>query len=328
MPTNLPPECLEIEGRYREASSPEEKIACLEELLGAIPKHKGTDKLRADLRRRLAKLKAAAQTGKHTGRQASAFHIDKEGAGQVVLVGSANVGKSALLAALTNATPEVGDQPYTTRMPTPGMITVEGVQIQLIDTPSLNRDFVEGELVNLIRRADLILVLVDLQAYPIEQLEETIALLEENRIAPRQQESLVVEQSSMLRIPCVVGVNKNDDETTDEDFRVLCELLGDAWLLVPLSASSGRNLEQLKRVLLDQLQVIRVYAKPPGKEADLNAPFVLKKGSTIEEFAGKVHRDFQEKLKSARVWGSGAYDGQMVARDHVLQDGDVVELRV
>jgi ribosome-interacting GTPase 1 len=158
MPTNLPPEYFEVEKRYRAASSPEEKAACLEEMLGTIPKHKGTDKLRADLRRKLSKLKDAARTRKGTSRQVSAFHIDKEGAGQAVVIGPANVGKSALVAALTNATPEVADYPFTTWTPTPGMMPVEDIQVQLIDTPPLNSEFVDPELINLIRRADLILL--------------------------------------------------------------------------------------------------------------------------------------------------------------------------
>jgi predicted nucleotidyltransferase len=113
-----------------------------------------------------------------------------------------------------------------------------------------------------------------------------------------------------------------------DPFEVLCELFEEAWPLLPVSATTGPNLERLKQAVFERLEIIRVYSKPPGKEPDLNAPFVLKKGSTVEEFAGKVHQDFLEQLKSARVWGSGVYDGQMVGRDHVLHDGDVVELRI
>ncbi len=328
MPTNLPPEYFEVEERYRAAKSPAEKIACLEELISTVPKHKGTDKLRGDLRRRLSKLKTAAQTRKGVSRQVSAFRIDKEGAGQVVVVGPPNVGKSALVAALTNATPEVADYPYTTWTPTPGMMPVENIQIQLIDTPPLNRDSVEPESLNLIRRSDLILLVVDLQTYPIQQLEDTIAFLQEHRIAPRRLKGRYSEQRRLTFKPLLVLVNKNDDESSDGDFEVLCELLEDDWPLLPVSATTGRNLERLKQVLFEQLEIIRVYSRPPGNEADLSAPFVLKKGSTVADFAGKVHQDFLEKLKTARVWGSAVYDGQMVGRDHVLHDGDVVELRI
>jgi ribosome-interacting GTPase 1 len=328
MPTNLPPEALEAEQRYRAARSVAEKIACLEDFMSAIPKHKGTDKLRADLRKRLSKLKSVAQSQKKVSRQESPFQIDKEGAGQVVVVGPANVGKSALVTALTNATPEVADYPYTTWTPTPGMMPMENIQIQLIDTPPLNRDYVEPELIELIRRSDLILLVVDLQGYPIQQLEDTIALLQENRIMPHHLKDRTTEQRLLTFLPLLVLVNKNDDQSTDEDFEVLCELFEEVWPLLPVSATTGRNLERLKQVVFERLEIIRVYSKPPGKEPDLNAPFVLKKGSTVEEFAGKVHQDFLEQLKSARVWGSGVYDGQMVGRDHVLHDGDVVELRI
>lgn len=328
MPTNLPPEYFEVEKRYRAAKTPEEKTACLDELLGTIPKHKGTDHLRASLRRKLAKLKAASQTRKGATKQAPVFQINREGAGQVVIVGPTNVGKSALMAALTNAAPEVADYPFTTWTPTPGMMTVENVQIQLIDTPSLDREFVEPELVNLIRRSDLILLVVNLQAYSIQQLEDTLAFLEEHRIVPRRPKEHDAEQRGLTFIPLLVVVNKNDDERSDGDFEALCELLEDDWPLLSVSATTRRNLERLKRAVFERLEIIRVYSKPPSKEPDFNAPFVMKKGGSVEDFAGKVHQDFLEKLKFARVWGSAAYDGQMVSRGHVLQDGDVVELHL
>lgn len=328
MPTNLPPEALEAEKRYREAKSIAEKIACLEEFISTIPKHKGTEKLRADLRRRLSKLKAESQARKKVGRHDSAFRIEREGAGQVVVIGPTNVGKSALVAALTNATPEVADYPYTTRIPTPGMMPVENIQIQLIDTPPLDRDYVEPELMNLIRRSDLILLVVDLQAYPIQQLEDSIALLQEHRIVPRHLKDRYAEQGRLTFKPLLVLVNKSDDESFDEDFEVLRELVGDDWPLLPVSATTGRNLECLKQAVFERLEIIRVYSKPPGKEPDFSAPFVLRKGSTVADFAGKIHQDFLEKLKAARVWGTAVYDGQMVSRDHVLHDGDVVELRI
>lgn len=328
MPTNLPPEAVEAEQRYRAAKSVAEKIACLEEFISTIPKHKGTDKLRADLRRRLSKLKSAAPSQKRTSRQDSAFRIDKEGAGQVVVVGPTNVGKSALVATLTNATPEVADSPFTTWRPTPGMMPVENIQIQLVDTPPLNRDYVEPELLDLIRRSDLILLVVDLRADPVQQLEDTIALLQEHRIVPRHLKDRYIEQRHLTFVPLLVLVNKNDDEDSDEDFEIFCELLEDDWPLLPVSATTNRNLERLKQVVFERLEIIRVYSKPPGKDPDLSAPFVLEKGSTLADFAGKVHQDFFEKLTAARVWGSAVYDGQMVGRDHVLHDGDVVELRI
>jgi len=328
MPTNLPPEYFDIEKQYRAAQTTEEKIALLEELMSVVPQHKGTDKLRADLRKRLSKLRSASQTRRSFGKRESAFHIDRQGAGQVVVIGPTNVGKSALVAALTNAKPEVADYPYTTWRPIPGMMPVADVQIQLIDTPALQAEFAQPELMHLIRRADLILLVVDLQAYPIQQLEDAVAILEQYRIVARHLKDRHGEHKRLTFVPCLVLVNKNDDESTDEDCAVFRELFGDDWPLFPVSAATGRNLEHLKRAVFERLEIIRVYSKPPGEEADLSVPFVLKQGSTVEEFARKVHHDFLEQLKWARVWGSGVHEGQVVAREHVLQDGDIVELRI
>jgi ribosome-interacting GTPase 1 len=328
MPTNLPPEYYEAEKEYRAAESPAEKVSTLEALIATIPKHKGTDKLRADLRRRLSKLKSAAQSRKSLSTHESAYHIDKEGAGQVVLVGAPNVGKSALVAALTNAAPEVANFPHSTWTPTPGMMPVENVQIQLIDTPPLNREYVEPDLLDLIRRADLMLLVVDLLTDPVQQLQDSAAFLEEHHIAACHRREQYAEQRRLIFIPCLVLANKYDDERFDENFEIFCALLNEEWPLLPVSATTGRNLERLKRRVFETLRIIRVYTKAPDQEPDFTAPFILKKGDTVLDLAGKIHKDFVEQLKTARIWGQGVYDGQLVKRDHVLHDGDVVELHV
>lgn len=328
MPTNLPPQYFDIEKRYRAATAPEEKIACLEEMLSTIPKHKGTDKLRGDLRRKLSKLKAGSQGRKGAKRQESVFNIDSEGAGQIAVIGHANVGKSALVARLTNATPEVAPFPFTTWKPTPGMMPIENIQVQLIDTPPLNREFIEPELIEMIRRADIIFVVVDVTTDPVLQLEQTTALLRENRIEPCH---LIQAENGDPRIafkPILVLANKNDDERTDENFEIFRALLEEDWPLLPISVESGRNLDTLKQVVFDQLGIVRVYSKAPGKDPDVESPFILEEGTTVEEFARKVHQDFYESLKSARVWGSAEHEGQLVGRDYVLHDGDVVELKI
>jgi ribosome-interacting GTPase 1 len=297
-------------------------------MLTIMPKHKGTDKLRADLRRRISKLKDASQTKKGVSKQESAFRIDKEGAGQVMVIGPANVGKSALVAKLTNATPEVADFPHTTWKPTPGMMPVDNIQIQLIDTPPLNQNFVEPELVDLIRRADLILLVADLQTDPVKQLEDSVAILEQYRIIPRRFQDRFSGQRGLSFITFLVFANKNDDENTDEHFEIFRELLEDDWPMISGSVTSGRNLDALKQSVVERLEIIRVYSKAPGKTADLNTPFTLKRGNTVADFAAKVHKDFMEKLKIARVWGESVYDGQAVQRDHMLHDGDIVELHI
>lgn len=328
MPTNLPPEYFQIYDRFRAAATTAERIACLQELLSVIPKHKGTEKLRGDLKRKLAKLRAEAQAPRRRTAHESAFQIEREGAGQAVVVGPANVGKSSLVVALTNATPEVADYPYTTWEPTPGMMPVENIQVQLIDTPPLSREFVEPQLMQLIRRADLVLLMVDLQADPFAQLEEAVALLEEHRIVPEQRRERFQDPRGVVFLPFLVLVNKCDDESTDEDFQIFRDLLEEEWPLLPISTATGRNLDLLKKAVFDLLGIVRVYTKVPGKDPDLDAPFVLKKGSTVADLAGKIHKEFLEKLKCARIWGSALFPGQIVQRDYVLQDGDIVELHV
>jgi hypothetical protein len=318
---------MEAERRYRAAQAIEEKITSLEEYISLIPKHKGTDHLRADLRRKLSKLKDSAQMRKKVSKRVSVYSIDKEGAGQLVIVGMPNVGKSALVAALTNATPEVSEAPFTTWEPTPGMMPVNNIQVQLIDTPPLNQDYIEPELLNLIRRADLVLLMIDVQTHPVQQLKEAIAILEEHRIVPLHRQDQYSETHRVNFKPLLVLVNKCDDEEADELFEIFCELVEEDWPLLSISAMTGRNADRLKQTVYEQLGIMRIYSKAPGKEPDYDAPFVMETGGTVEQFARKIHQDFSEKLKAARVWGTGVYDGQMVGRDHILHDGDVVELR-
>lgn len=329
MPTNLPPEYFTAEHRYREAKNPEDKIACLEELIGTIPKHKGTDKLRADLRRKLSKLKSAAQhSKKNISKHESAFHILREGAGQIALIGPANGGKSRLIRVLTNATPEVADFPFSTWKPTPGMMRFEDIQIQLIDTPPINRDYVEPELFDLIRKTDLALIVVDLQTDPLQQLHDTVTILESHHIIPEHRQVQDPERPGAQIVPCLLLLNKNDDETSDEELEIFYALLEENCPSLSASAATGRHLDALKQRLFERLNIIRIYSKAPGKKVDLTAPFVLKHGSNVADFARKVHQDFFKNFKAARVWGTGVYDGQMIQRDHILHDGDVVELHM
>lgn len=328
MPTNLPPEYFDAEKRYRTASTSAEKLACIEEMLAIIPKHKGTDKLRADLRKRVSKLKSAAQAKKSLARHESAYHINKEGAGQVVIVGATNVGKSALVATVTHAAPQVADFPHTTWKPTPGMMPMENIQIQLIDTPPLSKEFVDPEMMDLIRRCDLVLLMVDLQTDPLQQLEDTVALLGEHRIVPLRLKDRYRDQRGISLVPFLIMANKNDNAATDENLDIFRELLSDNWPMIAASVATGRNLDLLKATIVERLNIIRVYSKSHGKKPDQSSPFVLKKGSTIADFACKVHQDFAQKLKAAKVWGIAVFDGQMVQRDYVLQEGDIIELQI
>jgi len=328
MPTNLPPEYFRAEQAFREAESSAAKISALEEMMSTIPKHKGTDKLRAELRRKISKLKDDQKKKKGAGKHESEYHIEKEGACRAVLIGFENVGKSSIVAALTHATPKISEAPFTTWQPLPGMMEIEDIHVQLVDTPPLSKEHSQPELFDLIRSADLILIVVDLQTSPFQQLEDALYLLNVHKIIPKQRETESTNERRIVFIPVLLVVNKDDDEMFDEDFEVFKELSETELPLVPISTANKRNFDKLKNQIFESLEIIRIYSKPPGKEPDLTKPFILKKGNKIEELAGKVHHDFLYKLKTARVWGSNVYDGQMVGRDHVLHDKDIVELHI
>ena len=329
MPTNLPADYFNAEERFRSATTPEDKIKYLEEMMSTIPKHKGTDHLRSDLRKKLSKLKAAATSKKTTKKQVSAYHINKEGAGQIVIIGCTNAGKSSLVQTQTNAEPEISQVPFTTWSPMPGMMYIDNIQVQLIDTPPFSEDYIDPEFLNLIRRVDLVLIMLDLHTDPVQQLKFVLKKLQENRIAPQHLEGLIEVEDFLLYVPCLVLVNKHDSEEYEEHYQIFRELLDMDCPMLPISAKTGYNIDTFKQTVFDKLGVIRVYSKAPGKEVDKTAPFVIEKGTVMGDFAGKVHKDFQENLKSARIWGTSAdFEGQMVSRNHVLEDEDVVELQI
>jgi ribosome-interacting GTPase 1 len=232
-----------------------------------------------------------------------------------------------LVKSLTNATPDISPAPYTTWNPMPGMMFIDNVQVQLIDTPPLDREFTKLILYHLLRRADMLLLMVDLETNPVQQLEDTIELLVENRIIPQYMSDDYSQEGRVILKPCLVVANKCDAEEDEELFEIFRQLLDFDCELLPISATTGYNLDKLKQRVYQKLGILRVYTKAPGKEPDFSAPFVLKQGDTVEILAGRIHKDFLETLKSARVWGEAVHDGQMVGRDYVLLDGDVVELQ-
>ena len=328
MPANLPPQYQEAEKRYREARTPEAKVEALEEMLAIMPKHKGTDKLKAELRRRIAKHKDQAQTKKGGARKGTAFSISREGAAQVAILGPPNSGKSSLVARLTNATPDVADFPHTTQVPLPGMAVFENVPFQLLDTPPLTKTYVDPLMADLIRRADLLVLLLDLKEDLLQHLEDLLEILKDYRVFP-DGHSVPGDLSKTPFIKkTLIAVNKVDESKDEEDYRTFLELTGTPLPAVAVSVREGRHLDTFMERIFRLSGVIRVYTKTPGKPPDLDEPYMLPRGSTVETLAEKIHKDFVGKLKTARIWGKAVRDGQMVQRDYVFEDGDVVELQV
>ncbi|MCK5181478.1 MAG: TGS domain-containing protein [Dehalococcoidia bacterium] len=326
MPANLPPQYFEAEKRYRSAKEPEEKIAALQAMLAIMPRHKGTDKLHAGLRRKIARFSQEAERKYATARRAG-FHISREGAGQIMLVGPAKVGKSQLLAAVTEAVPEIAEYPFTTQTPIPGMMKFEDIQIQLVDTPPIGHKEVRVLLANALRNADIIAIVIDLSLEPITQVEAALQGLREARIEPLTDDGTQLTPGSYPRKMLIVG-NKNELAGSNENWERLHSQYAELFPLVSISAREGGSLEEFKRAIYQALNIIRVYTKTPGSKADLTDPMILEKGSTLEEAAESLHKDFRQNLKYAVVWGSGKYDGQRVSKEHVLQDGDVVEFHI
>ena len=160
MPANLTPDYLTAEQAYKQAQTHQDRIAALEQMMATVPKHKGTEKLQADIKRRLSQERKESQK-KGGAHAAPAWLIKREGAGQVVLIGPPNSGKSRLLSALTHARPEVADYPFTTRMPVPGMMFFENVPIQLVDLPPISPEFTEQWLPQVIRTANFGVLIID-----------------------------------------------------------------------------------------------------------------------------------------------------------------------
>jgi hypothetical protein len=328
MPANLPPEYFEAEKRFKQAGTPSEKIAALEDLLSTIPKHKGTDKLRADLRRRLSQLRKEAASKKKGGR-GDRYVVQKEGAVQIALVGVPNSGKSSLLACLTNANPVIADYPLSTLVPLPGMMPFEDIQFQLVDLPPIGNEATDGWVSGILRYADAMLLVIDLTEDPDIQAELLIDQLDRWNIHLRTRTEI---RKSSDKVPVgvfkrtLVAANKIDLVRMEDDFFKLETKYGHLYQCIAVSALKKENLEELKRALFEVSEIIRVYSKPPGKEPDISTPFTIPKGSTIIDLASFIHKDFFFHLKYARVWGSAKFDGQRVEKNHILKDRDIVEL--
>lgn len=326
MPANLTPQYIKAEKEFKAAKTVEEKIACMENMLALIPKHKGTDHMQADLKRRLAQLRREQVEGKAKGKKVQVFLVEKEGAGQVALLGAPNAGKSRLVAALTNANPTVAEYPFTTHAPQPGMARFEDVQIQLVDLPPITEEYFETWMPDTVRRADAAALVADLgDDNLLDALETIIKRFETIKVCLVREAPADPDPLRTFRRALIVA-NKLDLPGAEDRLGILKEYYGERFDILPVSAETGAGLKELPEQLFRFLRLIRVYTKEPGKKADMAQPYTMPVGSTVVELAGHIHRDLADSLKSARVWGSGKYDGIFVKRDHVLQDKDVVEL--
>jgi len=300
MPTNL---TAEAKKKWNEASlarRPQEKLEKLQEFLSLIPKHKGTSRLCAQVKRQIATLRREIEEGRRrkVGRGGPRFFIEKEGAAQVVVLGPTKVGRSSLLASVTNAKVEVSDYPYTTREPVPGMLQFEDLQFQLVEAPALVKGSADGEAwglqtLGLARNADGLILMIDLSRNPREQMSLILGELEKARILTRKPRARVeIERKHVgvgLRIILfgrLIDCTMQDVEALLKGYRIrdaIVKIHGEATLddvedaifestiyrpaiIVANKADTAeatKNLNELKAFLDDKYALLTVSCKSP-----------------------------------------------------------------
>jgi uncharacterized protein len=331
MAVNLTPQYHEAEAAYKKAQTAEERLACLRKMWAELPKHKASEKLQAELKAKISDTAAEVEhERRHPKKGGVSYKIPRQGAGQVLLLGGPNGGKSRILSRLTRATPEVAPFPFTTREPSPGMMDWQDVRVQLIDTPPITADYLESYLSSMVRTADLCVLVVDLgdDDGPFEA-EAVIDKLAHVKTVLVGQPPAHPDDPTIAYVKTLLAANKSQADGAADRLEITKEMFASRFPTLTLNAESGHGLEELRNAVYKALNVIRAYSKKPGKPADMDAPFTIPAGGTVAMLAEQVHREVAEKLKSARVWGtSAAFDGQTVTRDHVLHDKDVVELHV
>lgn len=339
MPANLTPEYKAVEAAFRKARDPRERLEHLREMLRVIPKHKGTDHLQGDIKRRIKELSEEIERPKKSGaRGGPPLVIQPEGAAQIALLGPPNTGKSSLHARLTGSGAQAAPYPFTTQYPEPGMMSYEDIHFQLVDLPAISPEHSVSWLASALQTTDACLLVVDLgDPACVEKIEAVRALLREKRVTltdrwepegePARAAAEVDEDPFTLRLPAVLIANKADLlADVETELQTFLELTGLRYPVVAVSATTGRGLGEVGPLLFRGLGIVRVYTKVPGRPPDQDRPFTLRHGQSVGDVARFVHKDLARSLKYARVWGKSGFDGQHVGRDHPLADGDVVEL--
>jgi ribosome-interacting GTPase 1 len=189
MPTNLPYDAKDKWAEVEATRNPREKLQRMQEFLSLVPQHKGTMKLRGQIKKKIAILRKEMEERKtkRATRGGPKFFIEKEGAAQIALLGVTKSGKSCLLSAVTNANVLVSTAPYATREPVPSIMNFEDVQFQIVEAPALMEGSADGrawglQTLALARNADGLILMVDLAGNPIAQLELILGELEKARV--------------------------------------------------------------------------------------------------------------------------------------------------
>ena len=342
MPANLSPEYKKAETAFKQARDAAERLTALREMLRTIPKHKGTERLQADIKTRIKHLSDELAAPRKGGARSGPVQvIQPEGAAQIALVGPPNAGKSTLHARLTGSHAVAGPYPFTTQEPLPGMLAFEDIHFQLVDLPAVGGDYTPGWIGNALQPADGCMLVVDLGAPDcVEQLitvrgslaERHVYLLEETpapRSEPCDENDDELADPFARHLPTLLVVTKADLlAARAAEIDALAELLGVRYPTLSVSAKTGEGLDAIAPWWFATLGVVRVYTKAPGRPPDRDRPFTVRTGDSVLRVAELVHRDIAASLKYARLWGGGQFEGQQVGKDHPVSDGDVLELHV
>ncbi len=353
MPTNVSYEYAAAQAKYEAAETMSEKLAALQEMRSTAPKHKGAEKMRAGISKKIALLKMQMEKQKEQAKKrggGKSLNVKKEGIGQIVIVGMPNSGKSTLLKRLTGVDVEIANYPFTTKKPEVGMINYNGGWIQLVEIPALIKGSSKGkangiQLISLVRNADAAILTIvddDEKKLLINELNRSNIKINKNKpkieVKPTNYKGITIAGKKNLKIKedelkdflKGMGYHKASvllgEETTIEKVAEALDSRIEYKKAVFVKRGIAENDEKLKEKIFNMLGKILVYTKKPGGKADMGDPLVLKEGATVEDVAGSLHKDFTRNLKYVRVWGSAKYPGQRVSKKYKLKNGDIIEI--
>lgn len=284
------------------------RITSIEKEIRETPYHKATEHYIGQLKAKLSKLKRRQTEAEKSRGGGTGFMLKKFGDATIILLGPPSVGKSTILNCLTAARSRVEAWPFSTVKVIPGMLQYQGAQIQLFDLPGvIDKATVKKgrsrEIFSAARTVDLILLVVDLKTQnQIEAIKKSLKSLE-------------------LETPILTVVNKADLSKK----QILTKKQGkDKQDIIFISAETGANIEQLKKMIWRKLDLLRIYLKPKDGQPDFKKPLILKKGATVKDVAGAIFPD-EKKWRQILLWGpSSQFPSQSISLNHELRDKDIL----